>query len=241
MEKIGGKILLLALPFIAIQLGASFSLEAGPKRKHDIIYTERWVVEITDGRRETADAIASKNCFNNMGELKISSDRKFFHYELCANEKSSMRTDSPFTEKNEHLFLEPNIGLVEQQIIRPRVSKSYSVPTDPLFSTQWNVLNSGQFGEQFSGNDLNVERAWLQGYSGCNVTVAVVDDGLDIYHNDLWDNFVSCLFRRNRHKSFCCNYTSRFLKWLLISLKVMWTHSTFMHLMALVLVASLDL
>jgi hypothetical protein len=28
MEKIGGKILLLALPFIAIQLGASFSLEA---------------------------------------------------------------------------------------------------------------------------------------------------------------------------------------------------------------------
>ena len=29
MDKIGGKIFLLALPFIAIQLGASFSLEAG--------------------------------------------------------------------------------------------------------------------------------------------------------------------------------------------------------------------
>ena len=38
-------------------------------------------------------------------------------------------------------------------------------------------LNSGQFAEQFRGNDLNVEPAWIQGYSGCNVTVAVVDDG----------------------------------------------------------------
>ena len=39
-------------------------------------------------------------------------------------------------------------------------------------------LNTGQHGNQFIGNDLNVERAWLQGVTGCNVTVTVVDDGM---------------------------------------------------------------
>ena len=38
-------------------------------------------------------------------------------------------------------------------------------------------LNTGQYGDEYQGNDLNVEKAWLQGLTGCNVTVAVVDDG----------------------------------------------------------------
>ena len=31
--------------------------------------------------------------------------------------------------------------MAEQQVIRPRVPKSYTVPTDPLFHTQWNVVS----------------------------------------------------------------------------------------------------
>ena len=38
-------------------------------------------------------------------------------------------------------------------------------------------VNTGQFGNEYRGNDLKVEQAWLQGVSGCNVTVTVVDDG----------------------------------------------------------------
>ena len=41
-------------------------------------------------------------------------------------------------------------------------------------------VNSGQHGNEYEGNDLNVEEAWLQGLTGCNVTVAVVDDGIHI-------------------------------------------------------------
>ena len=37
----------------------------------------------------------------------------------------------------------------------------------------------------YEGNDLNVERAWLQGLTGCNVTVAVVDDG-EYYHTAIF-------------------------------------------------------
>ena len=38
-------------------------------------------------------------------------------------------------------------------------------------------VNTGQYGNEYRGNDLKVEQAWLQGVSGCNVTVTVVDDG----------------------------------------------------------------
>ena len=43
-------------------------------------------------------------------------------------------------------------------------------------------LNSGQFGDEYLGNDLRVEQAWMQGLTGCNVTVTVVDDG-SYYYN----------------------------------------------------------
>ena len=38
-------------------------------------------------------------------------------------------------------------------------------------------LNTGQFENKYKGYDLRVEQAWLQGVTGCNVTVTIVDDG----------------------------------------------------------------
>ena len=29
----------------------------------------------------------------------------------------------------------------------------------------------------YVGNDVNAERVWIQGITGCNVTIAVVDEG----------------------------------------------------------------
>ena len=40
-------------------------------------------------------------------------------------------------------------------------------------------LNTGQLGAQFAQNDVNAERVWIQGVTGCNVTIAVVDTGID--------------------------------------------------------------
>ena len=40
-------------------------------------------------------------------------------------------------------------------------------------------LNTGQEGDAYQGYDLNVEKAWLQGLTGCNVTLTIVDDGID--------------------------------------------------------------
>ena len=38
-------------------------------------------------------------------------------------------------------------------------------------------LNTGQFNSSFAGADHRIQRAWIQGLTGCGVTVAVVDDG----------------------------------------------------------------
>ena len=43
-------------------------------------------------------------------------------------------------------------------------------------------LNTGQYGSEYRGRDLKVEKAWMQGLTGCNVTVGIVDDGMYAQH-----------------------------------------------------------
>lgn len=56
--------------------------------------------------------------------------------------------------------------------------------SDPIFTEQWHLLNTVQ-----KGHDVNITGVWLQGITGKNATVAIVDDGLDMHSDDLKDNF----------------------------------------------------
>jgi kexin len=55
---------------------------------------------------------------------------------------------------------------------------------DPIFDMQWHLFNAAQL-----GHDLNVTGLWLEGITGDGVITAVVDDGLDMYSDDLKDNY----------------------------------------------------
>ncbi|KAJ4318486.1 pheromone processing endoprotease [Fusarium piperis] len=55
---------------------------------------------------------------------------------------------------------------------------------DPIFTEQWHLFNPIQL-----GHDVNVTGLWLDGITGKNVTVAVVDDGLDMNSDDLKPNY----------------------------------------------------
>lgn len=55
-----------------------------------------------------------------------------------------------------------------------------NVPTDPYFPLQWYLRNTGQNGGKVH-LDLNVQAAWDQGYTGKNVTTAIMDDGKQIH------------------------------------------------------------
>ena len=55
---------------------------------------------------------------------------------------------------------------------------------DPIFDEQWHLYNAVQL-----GHDVNVTSVWMQGITGHNATVVMVDDGIDMYSDDLKDNY----------------------------------------------------
>jgi subtilisin-like proprotein convertase family protein/subtilisin family serine protease len=66
------------------------------------------------------------------------------------------------------------------------------VPSDPLFSSQWHLKNTGQNGAK-PGVDLNVTDAWDSGITGKGVKVAVYDDGVDSRNADLASRYNAAL------------------------------------------------
>lgn len=55
---------------------------------------------------------------------------------------------------------------------------------DPIYKDQWHLYNPAQ-----PGHDINVTGVWMQGITGKNSTVVIVDDGLDMDSDDLRDNY----------------------------------------------------
>ncbi|PAA85653.1 hypothetical protein BOX15_Mlig006099g2 [Macrostomum lignano] len=69
-----------------------------------------------------------------------------------------------------------------------RTEQQLPEPNDPLFEKAWFLKNTGQsWGTP--GLDLNVLPVWEAGYIGRNVTVAIVDDGIDYLHPDLAESY----------------------------------------------------
>ena len=58
-------------------------------------------------------------------------------------------------------------------------------PNDPSYKDQWSFKNTGQCSLATAGNDIDIEGAWKQGYTGAGITVAIVDNGIDSEHPDL--------------------------------------------------------
>ena len=63
-----------------------------------------------------------------------------------------------------------------------------STSVDPFYTYQWHLSNNGTFSTAVSGEDANVNPVWSGGNLGQNVLVAVVDDGVEVAHEDLKDN-----------------------------------------------------
>ncbi len=67
----------------------------------------------------------------------------------------------------------------------------YNAMTSPdtYYSDQWNMKNTGQY--NYSGIDINIESAWSITEGSSNITVAVLDVGVELTHPDLAANIVA--------------------------------------------------
>lgn len=73
--------------------------------------------------------------------------------------------------------------------------KNLSLPdainfNDQEYKMEWYLINEGQFSTP-PQHDMNVKEAWLNGYTGKNVTIVIVDDGLDYEHPDFEGKYVT--------------------------------------------------
>ena len=62
-------------------------------------------------------------------------------------------------------------------------------PNDTFYTSQWYLNNTGQQGTP--GVDISAESAWSIQTGGANVTIAVLDEGVDVDHEDLAPNMVA--------------------------------------------------
>jgi len=77
----------------------------------------------------------------------------------------------------------------------PNCLRSYakfSIPNDTLFPEQWHLNNTGQNGGT-PGEDVNITSVWNTYKGSTNIVVAILDDGLEVGHEDLSANIAAGL------------------------------------------------
>eukprot|EP00731_Ephydatia_muelleri_P028842 Em0020g486a len=149
-----------------------------------------WAVKVLGGL-EAANDIAERNGFINHGQIGYLEN--VYHFTLIDSISTRTRDENGAISAAVSLGASIQVEFAEQQIPRKYVKRGYSVPTDVLWQFQWPWLNTGQTQVSDAGRDVNVEPVWLQGITGCNSYVAIVDDGVDYYHTDISSNYVSSL------------------------------------------------
>lgn len=108
-----------------------------------------------------------------------------YHFVHRAVPRARTKRSIPHMRK---LRADPQVETAVQQTGFKRVKRGYTElklgpenlrlqrePTDPYFPFQWYLKNVGQNGGK-PRLDLNVEAAWAQGFTGKNVTTAIMDD-----------------------------------------------------------------
>lgn len=174
------------------------------------IITSSFLVRLDNNHSpERAHNIAKRNGFVSLGPVAGSRDHYQFHHpQIKERKKRSVR-------HLKQLKRDPNIVHAIQQAGFRRDKRGFKSlpkgppavnndahrdssiksaaasmkdPTDPYFKYQWPLKNVGQNGGK-PNLDLNVEEAWAKGYTGKNVTTAIMDDGVDYMHLDLRENY----------------------------------------------------
>ncbi|HET6655994.1 MAG TPA: S8 family serine peptidase [Gammaproteobacteria bacterium] len=92
----------------------------------------------------------------------------------------------------------PAVEYAERIYYRYPRASSRTIPNDPAFPQQWAWDNGGAEAGSIVDADLDMPEAWHILHYAPDIKVAIIDDGFDLKHEDLVDNFapgggVSCI------------------------------------------------
>jgi len=83
-------------------------------------------------------------------------------------------------------FAEPNFRMATKDVLQDAPPPT---PNDPSWGDQWGMYNTNQYGGS-TGADINIQSAWNITSGRPEITVAVIDTGFDLTHEDLQGNFL---------------------------------------------------
>ncbi|XP_018014791.1 neuroendocrine convertase 2-like [Hyalella azteca] len=163
------------------------------------VFTNSFLVRLRRSADKPED-IARKLGFHYMGKVVGEPDGHHFQHRGLPHSRPrgslahtrQLKADPMITHAVQQLgFRRVKRGYLPlrvENLVPPESFKSRTLPTDPDFKHQWYLRNVGQNGGK-RHLDLNVEAAWALGYTGKNVTTAIMDDGVDYMHEDLKRNY----------------------------------------------------
>lgn len=94
---------------------------------------------------------------------------------------------TPSTEVANALYNQPDVLYSHPNLITP--GQTTATVNDPYFNWQWHLYNYGQWNGK-PGADVKARNAWNITGGSSNIIVAVVDDGVDLDHEDFYGKWV---------------------------------------------------
>ncbi|CAO2614312.1 Proprotein convertase subtilisin/kexin type 6 [Lemmus lemmus] len=169
-------LLLLALP-------AACSAPPPPRP----VYTNHWAVQVLGGPG-AADRVAAAHGYLNLGQIGNLDDYYHFYHSKTFK-RSTLSSRGPHT----FLRMDPQVKWLQQQEVKRRVKRQVRSDSlyfnDPIWSNMWYMHCADK--NSRCRSEMNVQAAWKRGYTGKNVVVTILDDGIERNHPDLAPNYDS--------------------------------------------------
>ncbi|KAK9542508.1 hypothetical protein VZT92_000365 [Zoarces viviparus] len=171
------------LLFIVLAVETSLSVVSG----HGDVFTNHWAVQVTGGQQQ-ADRIAAKYGYINFGQIGSLEDYYHFHHSRVVR-----RALYSFKGPHSFIHMDPEVDWAQQQVVKHRVKRyaksdpSFIHFNDPKWSNMWYIHCNDKSNPCHS--EMNILAAWQRGYTGKNVVVTILDDGIERNHPDLAQNY----------------------------------------------------
>lgn len=172
--------------FPSISFAAGKNTTDKSENKHKIVNINHEKTEILIKYKDsTKETTIKENVKKKVKLKKINTKKKFKKFKIDLLE---IDENDDIIKTIEELKKDPNV-----EFVQPNYKLDVATaPSDPMFDNQWGLQNGndkeveGQLGRL--GVDINAINAWNLTQGSSNVTVGLLDTGVDINHEDLSSN-----------------------------------------------------